>query len=130
MEPDPERPTHPWNIIRSARDAYGGLWYALWRTRSLQLGVAATIVAVGVGWALGLSILELVLIIAGGTLLLAIETLNTAIEMLCDFVHSGSDPRVGRVKDVAAGATAWTEIGGVVGLLILYGARVWHLTGH
>jgi diacylglycerol kinase (ATP) len=127
---DRNRGRNPWNVPRSARDAYRGLWYALTRTRSLQLGVAITMVALVIGWALRLPAAEWVLILLGGTLVLAIETLNTAIEMLCNYVHSGTDPRIGRVKDVAAGATAWTEIGGFLGLAVLYAVQVWHLLGH
>lgn len=119
-----------WNLVRSARDAYHGLGYALWHTRSLQLGLALLIVALVVGWALRLPLIELVLILIGGTLLLAIETLNTAIEMLCDYVHSGEDSRIGLVKDVAAGATAWTEVGGIVGLIVIYAVQIWHLLDH
>jgi diacylglycerol kinase len=119
-----------WSLIRSARDAYRGLGHAFWHTRSIQLGVAILVVALVVGWALRLSLVELILILIGGTVVLAIETLNTAIEMLCNYVHSGDDPRIGLVKDVAAGATAWTEVGGVVGLIVIYAVQVWHLMGH
>jgi diacylglycerol kinase (ATP) len=124
------REPNRWNLIRSVRDAYRGLGYAFWHTRSLQLGVAILVVALVVGWALRLSLVQLVLILLGGTLVLAIETLNTAIEMLCNYVHSGNDPRIGLVKDVAAGATAWTEVGGVTGLIAVYAVQVWHLLGH
>lgn len=119
-----------WSLVRSARDAFRGLRYAFWHTRSLQLGAAITVAALVVGWALRLSLVELTVILIGGTLVLAIETLNTAIEMLCNFVHSGTDPRIGLVKDVAAGATAWTEVGGFVGLAALYAVQIWHLLGH
>ena len=126
----PNQVENRWSLLRSARDAFRGLGYAFWHTRSLQLGVALAVVALLIGWLLRLPLVELVLILIGGMVVLAIETLNTAIEMLCDFVHSGTDPRIGRVKDVAAGATAWTEIGGAVGLVALYAVQIWHLLGH
>ncbi len=119
-----------WNVVRSARDAYHGLGYALWNTRSIQLGLGILVVALVIGWALRLPPVELVVILVGGTLVLAVETLNTAIEMLCDYVHSGNDPRIGLVKDVAAGATAWTEVGGGVGLAVIYAVQIWDLLGH
>lgn len=127
---NPNQAQNRWSLTRSARDAFRGLGYAFWHTRSIQLGVAITVAAVLIGWLLRLPPAELVLIILGGTLVLAAETLNTAIEMLCDYVHSGTDPRIGRVKDVAAGATAWTELGGFVGLVLLYAVQIWHLLGH
>ena len=135
-----------WNLLRSARDASRGLVYAFRHTRSIQLGtgIAVAALAIGValrlpvvelvliviGWSIGLSLVELVPILIGGTMVLAVETLNTAIEMLCNYVHSGADPRIGRIKDVAAGATAWTELGGALGLLALYAVQAWHLLGH
>lgn len=126
MQHEPDR----WNILRSVRDAYRGLGWAFWHTRSVQLGVVLTIAALAVGWALGLPLVQLILILLGGTVVLAVETMNTAIEILCNFVHSGTDPRIGLVKDVAAGATAWTEVGGGIGLIVLYAVQVWRLLGH
>lgn len=126
----PEGRRRHWNPFRSGRNAYRGLWQAFWHTRSLQLGVAATVIAFAIGWALRLTVAELVLILLGGTVVLAVETLNTAIEMLCNYVHSGTDARIGQIKDVAAGATAWTEVGGCFGLGIMYAVQIWHLLGH
>jgi len=50
---------------------------------------------------------------------LAVETLNTAIEMLCDFVEPEHNPKIGKIKDVAAGATAVMEIGGAIMVAVL-----------
>jgi diacylglycerol kinase len=33
-----------------------------------------------------------------------VETLNTALEMLCDHIHPHPDLTIGKVKNVAAGA--------------------------
>jgi Prokaryotic diacylglycerol kinase len=38
-----------------------------------------------------------------GTLLLAVETIDTAIEKLCDVVQPLRDPKIEKIKDVAAG---------------------------
>ena len=62
---------------------------------------------------------EIALLVLIGTLLLAVETLNTSIEMLCDMVEPSHDPRIGKIKDVAAGATVVTEIGGVIVVAVL-----------
>ena len=45
--------------------------------------------------------------------------------MRCDFVELKHDPKIGMIKDVAAGATAVTEIGGAVGVAILLWPHVW-----
>ena len=59
------------------------------------------------------------LLVLLGALLLAVETLNSAIEMLCDYVQPQRDPKIGKIKDVAAGATAVTEIGAAVVVAVL-----------
>jgi diacylglycerol kinase (ATP) len=62
---------------------------------------------------------EIALLVLLGAVLLAVETLNTAIEMLCNYVQPQHDPRIGKIKDVSAGATAVTEIGAAIIVAVL-----------
>lgn len=89
------------------------------RTPSLRLGIVVVIALAAGGFLLNFSSVEIAVLVLVGTLLLAIETLNTAIEMLCDYLEPKYDPKIGKIKDVAAGATAVTEIGGAVIVAIL-----------
>ena len=100
------------------------MWVAP-RTPSLRLGIAVVFVLAAVGALLRLSGLEIAMLVLVGTLLLAVETLNTAIEMLCDFIEPGHEPKIGKIKDVAAGATAVTEMGGALVVAILLWPHVW-----
>jgi diacylglycerol kinase (ATP) len=100
------------------------MWIAP-RTPSLRLAIAFVIALAVVGILLRLSGIEIALLVLSGTLLLAIETLNTAIEMLCDFVQPKLDPRIGKVKDVSAGATAVTEIGAAIIVAVLLWPHIW-----
>lgn len=109
----------PWNVLKSAYHAYAGLLWVAPRTPSIKLGIALLLILVAVGFLLGLSPVEIAVIVLTGTLLLAIETVNTAIELLCDRVHPAPDEMIGRVKDVAAGATAFCEIGGAAVVLLI-----------
>jgi diacylglycerol kinase (ATP) len=113
------RPNRPWNLLTSAYHAYSGLLWVAPRTPSLKLGIGLVVVVVGLGFALRFSLVEIALLVLAGTLLLAVETLNTALELLCDFVHPQPDDVIGKVKDVAAGATALCEIGGGAVLLLI-----------
>ena len=45
-------------------------------------------------------------------------------EMLCDAVHPDPNPKIGRVKDVTAGASALCEIGGGIVLLLVLAPHV------
>jgi diacylglycerol kinase (ATP) len=89
------------------------------RTPSLRLGIAVVIALAAFGVVLRLNSVEIALLVVIGTLLLAVETLNTSIEMLCDLVQPLHDPKIGKIKDVAAGATAVTEMGGAIVVAIL-----------
>lgn len=89
------------------------------RSPSLRLGVVVVILLAAGGVLLDFTSVEIAMLVVVGALLLAVETLNTAIEMLCDYVQPSHDPKIGKIKDVAAGATAVTEIGGAVAVAVL-----------
>jgi diacylglycerol kinase len=95
------------------------------RTPSLRLGIVVVIALAAGGVLLRFTNAEIALLVLLGALLLAVETLNTAIEMLCDLVQPLNDPKIGKIKDVAAGATAVTEIGGAIAVAILLWPHVW-----
>ena len=114
-----------WNVLRSAFHAFSGLMWVAPRTPSLRLGIVFVIALAAGGVLLRFTNVEIALIVLVGTLLLAVETLNTAIEMLCDFVEPKRDPKIGKIKDVAAGATAVTEIGAAVVVGVLLWPHVW-----
>lgn len=89
------------------------------RSPSLRLGVVVVILLAAGGVLLRFTSVEIAMLVVVGALLLAVETLNTAIEMLCEYVQPSHDPKIGKIKDVAAGATAVTEIGGLVAVAVL-----------
>jgi len=95
------------------------------RTPSLRLGIVVVIALAAGGILLRFTNVEIALLVLLGTILLAVETLNTSIEMLCDIVEPLDDPRIGKIKDVAAGATAVTEIGGAIAVAVLLWPHVW-----
>jgi len=119
-----------WNALKSAYHAFSGLFWVAPRTPSLKLGLVVIAVLAAAGVLLRLSFVEIAVLIGIGTVLLAVETLNTSIEMLCDRMVPERDPKIGKIKDVAAGATAVTEIGGGIMLLLVLGPHIWRLLGH
>lgn len=126
-EPLERHRTSSWNALRSAHHAYSGLFWIVPRTPSLQLGVTAVLIVAGLGVALRLAFTEIALLVLVGTVLLAAEALNTSIEMLCDHLHPQRHPAIGKVKDVAAGATAIAEVGGAVALMLILGSHLWRI---
>ncbi len=69
------------------------------RTPSLRLGIVVVIALAAAGVLLRFTSAEIALLVLLGTLLLAVETINTAIEMLCDLVQPLRDPKIGRIKE-------------------------------
>jgi diacylglycerol kinase len=114
-----------WNVVRSAYHAFSGLMWVAPRTPSLRLGIVVVIALAAFGVLLRLSGVEIAVLVLVGALLLAVETLNTAIEMLCDYVQPQRDPKIGKIKDVAAGATAVTEIGAAIVVAVLLWPHIW-----
>ena len=103
--------TGSWNVVKSGYHAFSGLMWVTPRTPSIRLGIAVVILLSAGGLLLRFTSVEIALLVLVGSLLVAVETLNTSIEMLCDFVEPKHDPKIGKIKDVAAGATAVIEVG-------------------
>jgi diacylglycerol kinase len=120
-----KRRSGSWNVVRSAYHAFSGLMWVAPRTPSLRLGIVVVIVLAAGGVLLRMTGVEIALLVLVGTLLLAVETINTAIEMLSDYVQPQRDPKIGKIKDVAAGATAVTEIGAAIVVVVLLWPHVW-----
>ncbi len=53
-------------------------------------------------------------------LVLATEGINTAVEKLADFVHIEQHPKIGFIKDIAAGAVAFAALFGLIIFIIIY----------
>jgi diacylglycerol kinase len=119
-----------WNVVRSAYHAFSGLMWVAPRTPSLRLGIVVVIALAAFGVLLRMTGVEIAMLVLVGTLLLAVETINTAIEMLCDYVQPQRDPKIGKIKDVAAGATAVTEIGAAIVVVVLLWPHVWVAIHH
>ena len=53
-------------------------------------------------------------------LVLAIEGLNTAVEKLADFVHQEIHPKIGFIKDIAAGAVTFAALTALIVIILIY----------
>jgi len=91
-------------LLRSFGYAFKGIGYATATQLNFRIHLAATLVAVFMGYALHISFNEWLWIMLCIALVLVVELLNTAIETLTDLVSHDYNVLAGRVKDVAAGA--------------------------
>ena len=76
------------------------------------------------GFVVGLSATEWMIQCLTIGLVMGIEGMNTAVEELADFVHPEQHPRIGFVKDVAAGAVFIAALIAVVVGGILYFPKI------
>lgn len=105
--------------LKSFTYAFNGLRVMFKNEHNAWIHSFATLCTVTTGIIFNLSALEWVAIIFAIVLVIAGETFNSAIEKLCDVVQSNRDERIGKIKDMSAGAVLLCAIAAVaVGLLI------------
>ena len=101
-------------------DAGRGVVSLLAHEPNARLHAVATVSVIGLGAWLGLSAGEWCWIALAIALVWVAEGLNSALEVLADALHPQRDSRVGRAKDLAAGAVLVAAIASaVIGALIL-----------
>lgn len=74
----------------------------------------AAILVILAGFLLNISRLEWIAIIFVITLVIALEIINTAIELLVDWISPEHHPQAGKIKDLAAGAVLIAAIGAAI----------------
>ncbi len=90
---------HP---IRKLRTIYAGLRYAVIHDLSVAWKLIFSLLVLAAAIFLR-DWMDSVLIIVVTAMVLFAETMNTAIEALCDFVESRHNEKIGIIKDIAAG---------------------------
>lgn len=101
----------------------------VWREEfSFRLQVAAGVVTFALALYFRISPIEWMFVIMMSGAVLATEALNTAIEEICDALIAEHHPKVGRIKDIGALASALIGLAAlVIGLIIFipYIIAVW-----
>jgi len=106
-------------FIKSFSDAAKGIVY-LFKSQynaRIELIIAFLVIIAGILFRINLS--EWLIIFVCIALVLGLEGINTAIEVLTNKVHPGFDTEIGKVKDIAAGAMLIASIvAAVIGFII------------
>lgn len=84
--------------------AFKGLWHLVSSQPNAQIHLFALASVTVAGLYVGLERWEWVAVILVSGLVIALEAVNTAIELLCDKLHPEQHPMIGKAKDVAAAA--------------------------
>lgn len=113
--------------LRSVKYAVHGIRIMLRSQQNAWIHAVATIVVVGAGLALRLSIAEWCWIVLAIAAVWTAEALNTAFEFLTDVASPTFHPIAGQAKDVAAGAVLLTAVAAIVIGLLVFGPKILEL---
>ena len=92
---------------------------------NFQIHLVAAAAAIGLGFWMGLSKPEWLILILTITLVLALEALNSSVEKLTDFLEPRWHPLARATKDLAAAAVLVGSIGAAIVGLGIFGPKLW-----
>ena len=108
------------NRIKSIGFAFRGLMLLLKTEASIQSQFFIALIITVAGFYFKINTTEWVIQIAMIGLVMSIEGLNTAIESMADFVHPEHHHKIGRLKDIAAGAVFIAALAAIIIGVIIY----------
>src|SRR5215213_2959787 len=107
-------------VARSFEHAYRGMIFAVRTQRNMRFHVVVAVVVLVASLLLGVSRLELAVLVLTILLVFVTELFNTAMEFIVDLATKEYHPLAKLAKDVSAGAVLVSSVGAVlVGYLIL-----------
>ena len=92
------------NRLKSVGYAFKGMVLLIKTESSIKIQVFIAVVMTIAGFYFEISKTEWIAQIAMIGLIMSIEGMNTAVEYISDFIHPDHHPKIGLIKDVAAGA--------------------------
>jgi diacylglycerol kinase (ATP) len=114
-------------VANSFRYAIAGLRYLLWTQRNAKIHTAIGVIAVALGFILGIDRYEWLTLTLTIAIVLAAEGVNTAIEAAVDLASPGYHPLARIAKDVGAGTVLLTAIAAVIVGMLLFLPHLWVL---
>jgi diacylglycerol kinase len=110
--------------FRSFHVAFRGLGMMFESEINARVHLLATFIVIGAGIGLEIDRVEWLAVILAIAAVWIAEAFNTAIEGLCDLVTQEEDARIGRIKDIAAGAVLLSASGAVAVAVLVFGHRL------
>jgi len=100
--------------------AIKGAWMLLKNEASIKVQVSIAIIVTIAGFYYSISPTEWMVQTLTIAMVLATEGLNSAIEEIADFIHPEQHPKIGYLKDIAAGSVFFTAIASLIIASIIY----------
>ena len=108
-------------------NAANGIGYAIQQEVNMRIHAVAAGTAIATGCMLGLSAMEWGIVIGCIVLVISLELVNTAIEVLCNLITTDFNSQIKIIKDVAAGAVFIAAIGSAIIGAIIFLPKIIHL---
>jgi diacylglycerol kinase (ATP) len=106
--------------IKAVKYAFNGFWILITSEHSIIAQMVIAIAITILGFIMNISQTEWLFQTTAIGLILVAESLNTAIEKLADFIHPEHHIKIGKIKDISAGAAFFAAIIAVIIGLIIY----------
>lgn len=106
--------------IKGGGYAIKGAWLLLRHEPSIQVQFVLALLVTVAGFYFDITATEWIMQFLAIGLVMGIEGLNTAVENIADFVHPDFHVKIGRIKDVAAGAVFFAAVIAVIIGIIIY----------
>jgi diacylglycerol kinase (ATP) len=105
--------------IKSVGYAVKGAFKLITSEHSVMIQFSLAVIMIIAGFYFDIDRYEWMMQVLAFGLVLGIESLNTAVEKLADFVHPEFHNKIGFIKDIAAGAVLFAALAAIaIGLLI------------
>lgn len=108
------------NRIKSLKYVFIGIGFLMYNESSIIIHIFVTLFFVFLGFYFSISKEEWLIQILCCGLVLTVESLNSAIEKICDFIHPDFHPKIGTIKDISAGAVGFIVSAVTIVLAIIY----------
>jgi diacylglycerol kinase (ATP) len=108
-------------LLESFNYALAGFFYAISTQRNMRIHCLMAVLALILGYVMGLSAVELAILTLTVGMVIMAEMINTALEVVVDLVTQEYHPLAKTAKNVAAGSVLVTAlVATVVGFLLFF----------
>lgn len=108
------------NRVKSVGYAFKGAVLLLTTEASIKVQFGIGILVTIAGFYFSISTTEWIIQTLVIATIMALEGVNTAIEAIADFIHPEHHPKIGLIKDIAAGAVFIFAVAAVITGCIIY----------
>lgn len=117
------------SFFKSFIYAFNGIKLSL-QQRNMKVHVSCALLAIACGFILKINTAEWCMILICIGIVLALETINTAIESFVDLIEPNHHPIAGKIKDLAAGAVLIFSIVSALIAIMIFGKYILVLLGY